>query len=312
MGHPAGSLTHSGFPAHRAQINRSHRRLNAPAAPLLTRLPTHRRRGLRASGSVHCAADPYQLLGVPRNASAKDIKSAFRKKALKLHPDVNKAPDAAQKFAEAKAAYQTLLDPAQRAAYDGKGTAGGRSSRWDTGSSYGTGGWGSANRGAGSSSSGRARQPAEEEYSFGQFWSDLNKEVSEWSREQEQRARASGRAASSAGKGREKSLWEELNDIGGEFVEFLEQELGLEEEDDKAQKPRGKYDFVDDIDRKYNTGSTRPPPAAAGASASSASASSNGSKAAGSGGQQGQQQRRKTRAEEVEDELAELKRQMGL
>ena len=53
--------------------------------------------------------DPYDVLGVPRTASEKDIKSAFRKKALKLHPDVNKAPDAKERFMECKNAYQDII-----------------------------------------------------------------------------------------------------------------------------------------------------------------------------------------------------------
>lgn len=52
----------------------------------------------------------YQILEVERNASADEIKSAFRKKARQLHPDVNKAPDAEEKFKEAGKAYEVLMD----------------------------------------------------------------------------------------------------------------------------------------------------------------------------------------------------------
>ena len=48
----------------------------------------------------------YDTLGVPQDASDRDIKRAYRQKALKLHPDVNKAPDAEQQFLEVKAAFQ--------------------------------------------------------------------------------------------------------------------------------------------------------------------------------------------------------------
>jgi len=52
--------------------------------------------------------DPYDVLGVKRSATLKEIKQAFRKKALKLHPDVNKAPDAKERFMECKTAYQAV------------------------------------------------------------------------------------------------------------------------------------------------------------------------------------------------------------
>lgn len=60
----------------------------------------------------------YEVLGVPETATQKEIKAAYRKKAVKLHPDVNKAPDAKQQFMEAKTAYETLMDPKERTNYD--------------------------------------------------------------------------------------------------------------------------------------------------------------------------------------------------
>ena len=63
--------------------------------------------------------DPYGLLGVPKNASAAAIKSAYRKLAKKLHPDANKADkDAASKFAELNAAYEIVGDDDKRKAFD--------------------------------------------------------------------------------------------------------------------------------------------------------------------------------------------------
>ena len=63
--------------------------------------------------------DPYEMLGVPRDASAADIKSAFRRLAKKLHPDANKHdPKAAARFAELNAAYEIVGDENKRKAFD--------------------------------------------------------------------------------------------------------------------------------------------------------------------------------------------------
>src|SRR3954465_4534305 len=63
--------------------------------------------------------DPYQVLGVSKNASAADIKSAVRKLAKKLPPDANKKdPNAASRFAELNAAYEILGDDKKRKAFD--------------------------------------------------------------------------------------------------------------------------------------------------------------------------------------------------
>ncbi len=63
--------------------------------------------------------DPYEILGVPRTASAADIKSAYRKLAKKLHPDVNPGrKDIEQKFKDVTAAYDLLSDADKRARFD--------------------------------------------------------------------------------------------------------------------------------------------------------------------------------------------------
>jgi curved DNA-binding protein len=62
--------------------------------------------------------DYYAALGVPREASAADIKKAYRKLAQKHHPDVSAEKGAEEKFKEIAEAYQALKDPEKRAAYD--------------------------------------------------------------------------------------------------------------------------------------------------------------------------------------------------
>ena len=63
--------------------------------------------------------DPYQVLGVDKSVSADELKSAYRKLAKKLHPDVNPGKkDIEQKFKEVTAAYDLLSDPAKRARFD--------------------------------------------------------------------------------------------------------------------------------------------------------------------------------------------------
>lgn len=68
------------------------------------------------SGPV--TTDYYEVLGVPRTASAEELQQAYRKLARRYHPDVNKAPDAADRFKEINEAYHVLADPETRAKYD--------------------------------------------------------------------------------------------------------------------------------------------------------------------------------------------------
>ncbi|GAB6092159.1 molecular chaperone DnaJ [Furfurilactobacillus curtus] len=68
--------------------------------------------------------DPYDVLGVGRDASQDEIKKAYRKLSKKYHPDLNKAPDAEAKFKEVADAYEKIGDEQKRQHYDQYGDAG--------------------------------------------------------------------------------------------------------------------------------------------------------------------------------------------
>ncbi len=88
--------------------------------------------------------DYYEVLGVSKTSTAAELKSAYRKLALKNHPDHNKEPDAEKKFKEINEAYQVLSDTQKRQAYDQYGHAAFQQSGGNAaGGPFGGGGGGS-------------------------------------------------------------------------------------------------------------------------------------------------------------------------
>ena len=83
--------------------------------------------------------DYYEVLGISKGASEDEIKKAYRKLAKQYHPDVNKAPDAEEKFKEINEAYSVLSDSQKRSNYDQFGHAG------MDGANFGGGGFGGMN-----------------------------------------------------------------------------------------------------------------------------------------------------------------------
>jgi len=85
-------------------------------------------------------SDLYEILGVARDASAEEIRRAYRKLARTYHPDLNKEPGAEDRFKAVSEAYEVLSDPDKRARYDRLGA--GWKGAPDPGAGFGAGGFG--------------------------------------------------------------------------------------------------------------------------------------------------------------------------
>ena len=80
---------------------------------------------LKIKRKIMANKDYYSILGVGKDAGEDEIKSAYRRLAKKYHPDLNKTPEAAEKFKEINEAYSVLGDPKKRSNYDQFGSADG-------------------------------------------------------------------------------------------------------------------------------------------------------------------------------------------
>lgn len=277
-------------PSHRRDM--SFRHLPCRQNFAMTQLRRCRPMPKRTHGRAHaaCAAgaaikDPYKVLGVETSATDKLIKSAFKKKAKQLHPDVNKAPDAAERFMECKMAYQLLIDPSKRQQYDRQHQAG-----FDWGDFVD----GIANGGAKQ----RKQETGEPFYGFTDFLRDLDVDLKRWSEQ--------------VNKKGFNSLIDELYDAGLLAVGALEKGLGLSTEE--RRKASGSTTSSSDAASSPGASSQRQQPSSSDRNSrpvASPQDEAENVRQRVQAFEQEAEQKKKESEKEVDDMLADLKKRLG-
>ncbi|CAH1778248.1 unnamed protein product [Owenia fusiformis] len=117
-------LLHQGLPGNNSICSKSRPDLKNPSYLSLPNLVIPQRHFHVSSTACQKKRDFYEVLGVSRSASDKEIKKAYYTLAKKYHPDQNKDPTAAEKFKEVSEAYEILSDSGKRKQYDTFGQAG--------------------------------------------------------------------------------------------------------------------------------------------------------------------------------------------